>query len=320
MKHFLFLLLLLASVNRLFGQTNEKEGLEKAKLASEKSIDTTKIGWKRGGNIMFLLNQSAFNNAWLGGGVSSLAGNLGVNYDYNYASKTTIWDNKFILAYGLTKIKDQDMNKTDDRIEITSLYGKKVGQGKWYYSGFLNFKSQMDSGFLAVQKTDDNGTPLNPADDIVTSENVKISHFFSPAYLQAGPGMLWKENENLKVNIAPATSRLIYVDKHFTEFSSSFGVEQGENTRFEFGAALNAYYKLDLMANVTMENILNLYANYLDKPQNVDVDYQMNLAMKVNKYITANIAFQAIYDDNANPVKSEVQVREVFGLGVNYGF
>ena len=66
-----------------------------------------------------------------------------------------------------------------------------------------------------------------------------------------------------------------------------------------------------------MENILNLYSNYLDKPQNIDIDYQMNLVMKINKYMSANVAFQAIYDDNAI---SSVQVREVFGLGVNYGF
>jgi hypothetical protein len=69
-----------------------------------------------------------------------------------------------------------------------------------------------------------------------------------------------------------------------------------------------------------MENILNLYSNYLDHPENIDVDYQMNLVMKVNKFMSANVSFQAIYDDNANPIKSEIQIREVFGLGVNYSF
>lgn len=301
MKHLLLSLLFFVSLNGLFAQTNEKEGLEKAKKASETVVDTTKLGWKRGGNVIFLFNQSSFNNAWLGGGVSSVAGNLGLNYDMNYSSKTTIWDNKLIVAYGLTKLKDQDIVKSDDRIELTSLYGKKAGQGYWYYSGFLNFRTQMDTG-------------LDPA------TGIKISHFFSPAYLQVGPGMLWKRSDNLKVNIAPATSRLIFVHKHFTEFGPSFGVEKGDTSRFEFGAALNAYYKLNLMTNVSMENILNLYSNYLDKPQNVDIDYQMNLVMKVNKYISANVAFQAIYDDNANPVKSEFQIRQVLGLGVNYGF
>ena len=71
------------------------------------------------------------------------------------------------------------------------------------------------------------------------------------------------------------------------------------------------------MTNVSIENRLNLYSNYLENPENVDVDYQMNVIMKINKYLSANIAFQAIYDDNS--IKA-VQTREVFGLGVNYGF
>ena len=279
-------------------QVNEKELLEKSTKAAEKALDTTNLGWKRFGNITFLFSQSAFNNDWLGGGTSNMAGNLGVNYDFNHNTRTSVWDNKIIFAYGVTKIDGQEKTKSDDRIEFTSLYGKKAGQGYWYYSGFLNFKTQMDSGFDAVS-------------------NAKLSHFLSPAYLQFGPGMLWKKSNNLKVNIAPATSRLIFVDGQFTQLGSSFGVEQGKTSRFEFGAALNAYYKVNLMENISVENILNLYSNYLDKPQNVDVDYQMNLVMKINKYMSANLALQAIYDDNAI---TKVQVREVFGLGVNYGF
>ena len=60
---------------------------------------------------------------------------------------------------------------------------------------------------------------------------------------------------------------------------------------------------------------MNLYSNYLENPQNVDIDYQMNLVMKINKYFSTNVSFQAIYDDNAI---GGFQIREVFGLGVNY--
>lgn len=282
----------------IFAQTTEGELINVTSGAETKVKDTTNMGWKRGGNFVFLFNQSAFNNEWLGGGTSNMAGNIGINYDFNYKTQNLIWDNKIIIAYGLTKLKDQDMTKSDDRIEFTSLLGKKA-KGYWFYSGFLNFKTQMDSGF-------------DPA-----TQTVKISHFFSPAYLQAGPGMLWKKSDNLKINIAPATSRLIFVHKHFTEFGSAFGVEQGDASRFEFGAALNAYYKFSIMENVTMENIANLYSNYLDKPGNVDIDYQMNLVMKINKYLSANVSFQAIYDDNAI---GAFQIREVFGLGLNYSF
>lgn len=264
--------------------------------AQETVKDSTEL-WKKGGNFLLLFNQSAFNAQWLAGGTSSIAGNLGLNYDFNYKKDDVLWDTKIIAAYGLTKIKEAAKTaKTDDRLELNSLWGKKAS-GQWYYSVFFNLKTQMDSGF------DRNG--------------FEVSHFFSPAYFQFGPGMLWKKDENLSINIAPITPRLILVDSKYTLLGSSFGVLQGDSSRFEFGASVSAYYKLNVMANVKVENRLNLYSNYLDNPQNIDVDYQMNVVMKINRYMSTNIALQTIYDDNA--IKA-VQVREVFGIGLDFSF
>lgn len=264
--------------------------------AQEVAKDTTKI-WTKKGNISLLFSQSAYNKQWLGGGTSNLAGNFGLNYDFNYKKGNVVWDNKFILAYGLSKIKGNERTaKTDDRIELNSLWGKKSSAPNWYYSLYFNFKSQMDSG-------------LGKNDEI-------ISHFFSPAYFQLGPGMLWKKSNNLSFNFSPVAGKLILVHKHFTDLAPSFGVLQGDASRFELGASVSGYYKFNVMANVSIENRLNLYSNYLDNPQNVDIDYQMNLVMKINKYLSANVAVQAIYDDNS---VQAVQVREIFGLGINFG-
>ncbi|MBA4135512.1 MAG: hypothetical protein C0525_12370, partial [Flavobacterium sp.] len=191
-----------------------------------------------------------------------------------------------------------DLQKTDDRFEFNSLLGKKAS-GEWYYSFFFNFKTQFDSGF-------------DPA-----NSSVKISHFFSPAFTQFGPGMLWKKSDNLKINVAPATSKIIVVHPHFTDLGPAFGVKMGESMRYEFGAAINGYYKFNIMENVSAENILNLYTNYLEEVYNVDLDYTLNIVMKVNKYLTTNFAFQTIYDDNAY---RGFQTRQVIGIGVNYGF
>ena len=103
----------------------------------------------------------------------------------------------------------------------------------------------------------------------------------------------------------------------FNDAGGYFGVDANETTRFEFGASLNGYAKFDLMENITMENVLALYSNYLEDPQNVDIDYTMNLIMAVNKWITANATFQAIYDDNA---VGAFQIREALGVGVTFGF
>jgi hypothetical protein len=305
MKKIVFALMLVYSLVS-FAQKTEGEIINVTAEASKKAIDTTNMGWKSKGNFLFLFNQSAFNNDWQSGGTSNIAGNLSANYDFNYKTLEMIWDNKLIVAYGLTQLKGLDAVKSDDRLEFTSLLGKKA-EGNWFYSGFLNFRTQMDTGLVSAGTDPITNQPLF----------VRNSHFFSPAYLQAGPGLLWKKSDDLKINIAPATSRLIFVDGHFTQFASAFGVAQGETTRFEFGAAVSGYYKLTLIENVTMENILNLYSNYLEKPQNVDINYQMNLVMKINKYLSTNVAFQAIYDDNAT---KGFQIKEVFGLGFNATF
>jgi len=281
MKKFILFITLLTQFHNLYAQEPTTEN-------TEKSV------WTKGGTFTFLLNQSAFEN-WIAGGVSNVSGTVGVNYDFNYLKDIWSWDNKIIASFGITKIKDQDIQKSDDRLEWNSVLGKKA-QGYWYYSAFLNFKTQF---------TDD-----------LDSDTKGPTKFLSPGYLQIGPGMLWKKSDNLKVNIAPATLKLIVVDKELTlPENAYFGVEEGKSSRMEFGASIGAYYKFDLMKNISMENILNLYTNYLEDPQNVDLDYTMNLVMNINKYISTTLAYQTIYDDNAF---EGLQTRQVFGLGINY--
>jgi hypothetical protein len=273
-------------------------------------------GWAGSGNFSLLFNQSAFNAEWTGGGTSNLSGNISITYDLNYKKEKVSWDNRFIGDYGLTKIKDDEfMRKTNDRIEINSIFGYQINDTNWSYSFFTNFRSQFDKGYEFGQN--DEGNTIR----------TETTRFMSPGYLQVGPGLLWKKSDNLKVNIAPATSRFIFVNSRFTDVGNDpdaiaafnenpyFGVEANETMRFEFGASVSAYAKFDVIENVTMENLLNLYSNYLEDPKNIDIDYTMNLVMKVNDFLSANMVFQAIYDDNA--VKG-FQIRQVLGLGVNF--
>lgn len=272
----------------------------------ETAKDSVTEGWKRAGNVLITFNQSAFNKEWTAGGVGNTAANILINYDFNLKRGDWIWDNKLIVDYGVNKNKGADkFTKNNDRLEFNSTAGKKAANN-WYYSANFNFKTQMDRA--------EDGS----------------SHFFSPAYFQFGPGMLWKKSDNLFVNISPATAKLILVDGDYTDVGNDqaaidafnevtyFGVEANKSSRFELGAAVRGYAKFDIMKNITLENILALYTNYLEDPQNVDIDYTLNIAMQVNKYISANLVFQAIYDDNAQP--GGFQIREAFGLGFNYGF
>jgi len=273
--------------------------------SAQEKEDSSKEGWQKSGKISFLFNQSAFNN-WVAGGENNIAGNLGLNYDFNYLKDDITWDNKILASYGLTKSKNSEFEKkTDDRFEFNSIIGKKA-KGYWFYSGFLNFQTQFSKGY--VYGKDENGKETR----------AEFTNFISPAYLSFGPGMLWKKSDNLKFNVAPASAKFTFVDRNFTLPNDAyFGVEEGKSTRFELGFNTSAYAKFNLMENVAMENILNLYSNYLEEPQNIDLDYTMNIVMKINKYLSTDFTFQTIYDDNAF---EGFQIREVLGVAINYEF
>ena len=283
-------------------------GMNAAKAQDSTAVATDTIKhWKTKGNASFLFNQSTFDN-WLAGGENNISGTIGANYDFNYSKDDISWDNKIIASYGIVKTRTSSFaKKTDDRLELNSLLGKRFKpESLWYYSAFLNFKTQFTKGYEYGK--DSPGVEIRD----------EYTNFLSPAYLSFGPGILWKKNDNLKFNFSPATSKITIVDKNFTlPEEKYFGVKEGKSLRYELGFNASGYYKLDVMANVTFENILNLYSNYLEDPQNVDIDYQLNIVMKINKYLSTNLSFQTIYDDNAF---RGFQIRQVFGVGANYGF
>lgn len=273
-------------------------------FAQEKEVEE-KEGWETSGKIIFLFNQSAFSN-WVAGGENTLAGNLGLNYDFNYKKDNILWNNRILASYGLTKSKNTEFTKkTDDNLEINSLVGFKA-KNYWSYSIFLNFKTQFADGYQYGK--DENGKEIR----------TKYTKFLSPGYLSFGPGILWEKSPNLKFNLSPIAARFVFANKEFTNlYDDYFGVDPGKNLRFEFGFRASFYAKYEVVKNVTMEHILALYSNYLDKPQNIDLDYNLNIDMKINEVLSANFIFQTIYDDNAF---KGFQIREVFGLGVNYIF
>jgi len=273
--------------------------------AQEADQDTA---WKIHGENTFLINQSTFSN-WAAGGINSLSGNLMLNYDFNYKKDKWSWDNKVLAAYGLTKQKDFGWRKNDDRILLNSMLGYQAAP-KWLYTFFLNFNSQFTKGY----NYDADGT------------RTLISAGLAPAYLSFGPGIAYKESDDFYFNLSPASPRFVFVTNDELSAQGAFGVDPGKKSRFEFGASFNAYYRKNIMENIGIENILRLYSNYLEDPQNVDIDYTLNLFMKVNRFVSVNAGLQMIYDDNTMITKDDgrvgpaLQVKQIFGAGVTYKF
>jgi hypothetical protein len=244
----------------------------------------------------------------------------------NYAKGKTSWENQLDLAYGLTKIGKAKLQKNEDKIEFNSKYGLQSGQSKFYYTFLFNFKSQFADGFT------------HPED------SVAVSKFGSPAYVLYSLGIDYKPNDAFSAYFSPVTGKTLLVTDQTIADAGIYGndpltvdangtITHGKKTLTQLGAYLRVTYKKDVMTNVNLQTKLELFSNYLKNPQNIAVNWEVLISMKINKLLTANIGTQMIYDDlisvpvvtNVNGVDvttlgKRVQFKEVFGLGLAYKF
>lgn len=281
-------------------------------------VDTT---WKKGAVLSVNFNQVGLTN-WAGGGSNTIAGNTILSAFANYQKGKWTWENNGILAYGLTKIDKGDIQKSDDRIDLNSKLGYAIAP-KWYLTYMMNFRSQMDNGYdyNTITGIGGDGTPKY----LITSK------FLAPAFWTNSIGIDYKPNDHFSAYISPVASKITIVAADDKDISHvAYGVEVNKNLRSEFGALAVLKYQQDIMKNIKLQTKLELFSNYIDNPQNVDVNWEVLLAMKVNKYISATLATQLLYDDNIAVPKDDgnkgtyfgkgYQFKEAFGVGFSYNF
>ncbi len=280
-----------------------------ANLSLAQESDTT---WKISGVHNLLFNQASFSH-WSAGGQNSLALNALFDYNFNYAKGKWNWDTKLKAGYGISNIDDFGWRKSEDILSINSFLGHQLSK-RWLYSFFLDLQSQFAPGYTY-------------ADD---GDRTLISNILAPAFIQFGPGIGYKQSDNFYFNISPAASKLTVVADDFLSSQGAFGVDTGQTVNYQLGANAMAYLKFELVKNVTLENKLVLFSNYLENPKNVDVDNQLNLNLKVNDFLTTYFGLQLIYDDDIllplseEPDNTEfgphLQLKQLFGAGFTFKF
>lgn len=317
-------LLTLLAVSALFTTVNAQQTSDEATKKVDESIlkagdsDTT-VGWRKGGVFGINFGQVHLEN-WQGGGQSNISVNTLFSAYRNYKKGNKAWDNSLDIAYGIVSLDGADFIKSDDRIELNSKYGQQFKKNKkWYYGGLLNFRTQFAPGF-------------NYETDPVETRTL-LSRIMSPAYLTAALGFDYKPNNNLSVFIAPLSYRGTFVLDDNLNSIGAFGVDSNSNLRHEVGGLLMVKYQkanIFKIKNVDFKTQATFFSNYLDRPENIDVLWDVLINMKVNKYISASIATSLVYDhDILLPLTDDngiefsgrrVQFKEVLNIGFNYKF
>jgi len=281
------------------------------KLRKVKKIDKIIPIWDLEGSADIRFNQGYISDSWSEGGESSISTLSILKYsaDYSYG-KLKNFDTDFEYRLGYIQAGDNDLRKNDDKFEINAKYGRSA-VNDWYYSALLNFKTQLLKGYEY------------PTD----STRTNISEILSPAYLVFSLGLDYKPSNKLTVLISPVTSKFTIVADTVNFDQTRYGVGEDEYIRKEIGAYIKAISKIKFRDNISLENKINFFTNYTNNPQNIDVDWEVDLKVKLTSYISMTVNAHFIYDDDVkfidkdgNENGARAQFKELFGIGFVYSF
>jgi len=168
----------------------------------------------------------------------------------------------------------------------------------------------------------------------------------APGYLFLGVGTSYIDDaKKLNIYVSPLTQKATFVLDQDLADRGAFGVKRatydalgnkitdGEKVFMELGILVTNTYERTVAENVLVKSNLSLYTDYLASFGNIDVDWFLDVHLKVNKFITSNIGMHFIYDDdilfdrvindlgfveqNGRP---KLQFKQLLGFGVVYAF
>lgn len=286
----------------------------------DKPVDTLPKNWKL--KAIYGLNgtQTSFVN-WSAGGRNNFSVLGSIIASAYYDKKNFKWSNDLSLALGglqyIEKKSKEGLQKTDDRIDFSSNLGYKLKEHV-YFSFLAGLKTQMLDGFA------------------YPNDSVRVSKFMAPGYVSAALGVDYIPNKHFSIFSSPVAMKLTIVNDGLLANAGAFGVSPatydglgnvltaGKRLRSEFGAYVKVMYNQTLAKNIDVKSKLELFSNYMDNPQNIDVNAEALFNFKVNSWFSASLQWTLIYDDDIDIHDADggfgprTQFKSVLGLGVTY--
>jgi hypothetical protein len=270
----------------------------------KKDPDTLKWNWKQGGLFSLNLSQGSLSNWAAGGDNFSLAIGSYFNYFCYYKKNRQSWDNNLDFNLGYVQTTSLGSRKNDDRIDLLSKYGYKMDSlGKWYLSGLFNFRTQIFDGYTY---------PGGVAEFSST--------IMSPAYVVLSAGFDYKPSYKFSLFLSPLTSRWVIVENNILASQGKYGVDSGKHSIAQLGTFASVNYNNTFAKNLSYKARLDLFSNYINHPENINMFMSNQLACKINRYFSFTYSLDLIYDDNirlfgANGNSPGLQVKSLIGLG-----
>lgn len=283
--------------------------------------------WTEVNKLGFDLSEIAFVN-WNAGGNNSITTLIKAEFRRKYKFRNVQWNNELVLRYGLNVQEGQKIRKSDDAIQLNTTFGARHDAlSSWYMSAKGNFNTQFSNGY----KYPDREQP--------------ISRFMAPGYLFLGVGAEYApEGKDLTLYISPLTQKSTFVLDQRLADAGSFGVRpasydttgikirDGQKVLTEVGILITHSFQKKIYENMFLSNKLTLYTDYLNSFGNIDINWILDLELRVNEYVKATLGTHIIYDNDVKfseidtatgettPVGPRIQLKQLLGVGLTYDF
>ncbi|MBB4079604.1 hypothetical protein GGR28_002229 [Lewinella aquimaris] len=286
-------------------------------MAQKKEAEEIPEGWNRGAGVGFDFAQLLQINPKQGAGQNRLG--LGGAFDgfANYKMGRQAWDNTVLWQFAVQRLgagviaqgatSKIPFQKTIDEFRLGSKYGFQIKpDGKLYYSVNGTFLSQLTSTYQFPDLYSGNFVS-----DFIDSGRSPLSKFLSPATVTLSLGIDYKPNDQLSIFYSPLGSKFIIVASDSIASRGVHGNEvSGEPTKGIYPEFQNLDAQIGSLAQIKYKvtfggedrfgfsSNLGLYSNYLDNPQNVDVDWQNTLSFAFTENLHLNVFLNVFYDDD----------------------
>ncbi len=252
------------------------------KLKDIELIESDPEFWEYSLSSALVFSQTYYSN-WSKGGENSLSTLLDVNGNATFHNNKaeTKWINTARLKYGNVITGDQGLRKNHDIFEISSQLNKKQWD-KVDLSASVYMLNQIAKGYKYF-----------PDDS-----SVVVSKFLNPASITVGLGVEFKPFKHTTFNLAPLSYKNTFVLDTAQIDQTNHGIESNKRARQELGTQILVMNELTPMEDLTITNKIRLFSNYLNNPQNIDVDWEFLLDKKISWFFTIRLNLHLIYNDD----------------------
>lgn len=257
--------------------------------------DTTLKGWGYNWVGGFNGSQASYRN-WSQGGVNTISVTASTLFNLKYRKKSFGYNLVTNLKYGRAKIESEGTRKTDDKIAVTNKFIYLFKDERFSVFGNINITTQFDAGYN--YSTDPDGE--------------LISNFFAPAYISEIVGLGFTPAEYFTAEVGMAMKETIVND---TSLSTRYGLDPGENFRFEPGYSFIFNFDKKIVSNVRLVSSLETFTNLQENIRKTDVAFSNELIGKINDYLNTSFQFVLVYDEDFS---SEVQLKQVLSVGFSF--